>query len=243
MTGIMVARGDLGVEIPIQQVTNAQKEMVAACNAVGKPVIVATQMLESMGKNPRPTRAEVSDVTNAVYDGADAVMLSGETAKGKYPTDAIRTMNEIILAAEGYALSGGLGSTVAKITTPFIGPKTPESSVAKGAVITAETRGAAAIIVLSDTLELPQLISAFRPSVPTYAFCKDSKMARQLILHRAIHPIIGLGDVPFADKPLAAIKMARDIGHITAGDAVILVHIDDNELGHSETLQLVTVPK
>lgn len=241
--GIMVARGDLGVEIPIQQVTNAQKEMVAACNAVGKPVIVATQMLESMGKNPRPTRAEVSDVTNAVYDGADAVMLSGETAKGKYPTDAIRTMNEIILAAEGYSSSGGLGSAKTLLRTPFLGYKTPESSVAKGAVTAADARGASAIIVLSENQELPQLVSAFRPSVPILAFCKDSKMARQLILSRAIYPIIGLGDVPPEKQPAAAVTMAKELGHIASGDSVILVHIDDEEgLGHSETLQHVTVP-
>jgi len=199
-------------------------------------------MLESMGKNPRPTRAEVSDVTNAVYDGADAVMLSGETAKGKYPVDAIRTMNEIILAAEGYSKSGGLGSAKTTITQPFIGPRTDVSSLAKGAVVSAEVRGADAIIVLANNLELPQMVASYRPSVPVLTFVPTSKMARQLILHRAIHPIVGLGNVAPADQPLAAIKIAKELGHIAEGDSVILVHIDDDELGHSETLQVVSVP-
>jgi pyruvate kinase len=187
--GIMVARGDLGVEIPIQQVTNAQKEMVAACNAAGKPVIVATQMLESsefvsfrlftsaslsslifitlhlhlftrclahtVAKNPRPTRAEVADVTNAIYDGADCVMLSGETAKGKYPVQVVQTMNEIIASAERFTRTTMPGPNL-MARERFMqgqverGDNSVDAAVAKAAMTAAEERNAAAIIVLTS---------------------------------------------------------------------------------------------
>lgn len=153
--GIMVARGDLGVEIPIQQVTNAQKEMVAACNAAGKPVIVATQMLESMAKNPRPTRAEVADVTNAIYDGADCVMLSGETAKGKYPVQVVQTMNEIIASAEHFTKYSMPGPNLDARDRFVKGQaerqdRSVDAAVAKAAMTAAEERNAAAIIVLTS---------------------------------------------------------------------------------------------
>eukprot|EP00934_Nitzschia_sp_Nitz4_P009205 Nitzschia sp. Nitz4//scaffold86_size83305//31539//33422//NITZ4_005255-RA/size83305-snap-gene-0.158-mRNA-1//1//CDS//3329559229//9195//frame0 len=241
--GIMVARGDLGVEIPIQQVTNAQKEMVAACNAVGKPVIVATQMLESMAKNPRPTRAEVSDVTNAVYDGADAVMTSGETAKGKYPEQTIKTMNEIIHCAEAYSASGGLGALYVQhggANSLFLGDaEQPEdTAVAKAAVVASLQGLCQAIIVICGEETLPGMVAAYRPNCPIVTFCPTSKMARQLILHRGIYPVIGLTDVDDDEKPKVAIGEAKNLGFVKPGDSVVVVHAYHKEQGSSANFKI-----
>lgn len=246
--GIMVARGDLGVEIPIQQVTNAQKEMVAACNAAGKPVIVATQMLESMAKNPRPTRAEVSDVTNAVYDGADAVMTSGETAKGKYPEETIRTMNEIIHCAEQYGASGSLGAMYIQHggeKSLYLGEGTSrkETAVAKAAVVASLQGLCKAILIISGQDTLPQMISAYRPNCPIVTYCPNSKMARQLILHRGIYPVIGLTDLPEAEKSHAAITEAAKMGFANPGDAVVVVQSARGADGNSANFCIATVPK
>lgn len=246
--GIMVARGDLGVEIPIQQVTNAQKEMVAACNAVGKPVIVATQMLESMAKNPRPTRAEVSDVTNAVYDGADAVMTSGETAKGKYPEETIKTMNEIIQCAEDYGQSGALGSLYVQHggeKSLYLGDNAHKMDVAIAkAAVTASLKGLCqAILVITEKGTLPQMVAAYRPNCPIVTFCANKKMARQLILNRAIYPVVGLQSVAEADKPAAAMAEATKMGFVQPGDSVVVVHVDRHLGGRSANFTIGTVPE
>lgn len=245
--GIMVARGDLGVEIPIHQVTNAQKEMIAACNAVGKPVIVATQMLESMAKNPRPTRAEVSDVTNAVYDGADAVMTSGETAKGKYPVETIKMMNEIIASAESFSfkrpdLAGPSFGGKVFAESPASG--CIEASIAKASVAAATKRQAAAIIVLAGRgSDIPRFVSAYRPSVPIITFVPSSKIARQLILNRGIHPVVGaLSGVSFHKRPAIAIKYATDMGMIKSGDDVVIVGMEDEGDEGCGTMKVTSVP-
>lgn len=245
--GIMVARGDLGVEIPIQQVTNAQKEMVAACNAVGKPVIVATQMLESMAKNPRPTRAEVADVTNAVYDGADCVMTSGETAKGKYPVETIKMMNEIILGAERFARARPeiAGSSIRHLNdNDSEHGSSSLIAVAKAAVTAAEERDVAAILVATTQGHLPRLVASFRPNVPIVAFCPSAKVGRQLIVHRGIHPVVGLLGTSVHQRPFAAIKDAKAMGFVESGDDVIVVSVDGSSegMGMCAIMKIATVP-
>jgi pyruvate kinase len=160
--GVMVARGDLGMEIPSEKVALAQKLLITKCNIAGKFVICATQMLESMCDNPLPTRAEMTDVANAVFDGADATMLSGETANGAFPAEAAATMGAIAATAE---VGMEHDVTFSNIWSNTPKPLTPLEAVASSAVKACLDMGAAAIVVFTDTLLPAALLSKYKPAV------------------------------------------------------------------------------
>eukprot|EP00873_Tetraselmis_striata_P034142 jgi/Tetstr1/454406/TSEL_041307.t1 len=184
--GIMVARGDLGIEIPAHEVVTAQKYMIAECNAVGKPVVCATQMLESMVNNPRPTRAEVSDVANAVLDGADCVMLSGETAKGKYPVEAIDTMGRTCKEADSLVDYDELFHRMA--VTPR--RHSIVESVCAAAVRCALDEQASMIVVVTTSGAAARYVSKYRPPMPVLAATHSPMVARQSYMLRGITPLL-----------------------------------------------------
>lgn len=176
--GIMVARGDLGVEIDAEEIPLLQKQIVRKCNKAGKPVIIATQMLDSMIRNPRPTRAEVTDVANAILDGTDAIMLSGETAAGKYPIEAVKTMTSIAMRTE--RSREYLESLKSKrVLDDYI---STTNAISRATCTTAEDLKATAIITATSSGYTSKAVSKFRPKAPIVAATTSEKVMRKLAL-------------------------------------------------------------
>lgn len=215
--GVMVARGDMGVEIPTEEVPLIQKEMIAACNRVGKPVITATQMLDSMIRSPRPTRAEASDVANAILDGTDAVMLSGETAGGRYPLESVRTMARIALRTE-QALQHS------EILRQRVMPKSPSvtDAISHATVQAASELGAAAIITSTQSGSTARMVSRYRPQAPVLAFTYSEQVARRLNLTWGVCPMLGERTRNTDEMVNASIAKALDSGLIKNGDLTVL---------------------
>lgn len=215
--GIMVARGDLGVEIPAEEVPLAQKMIISLCNKAGKPVITATQMLDSMMRNPRPTRAEASDVANAIFDGSDAIMLSGETAAGKWPVEAVSTMAQIALRIEE-ALDYAEVFDKKRISAQ----RTITDAISHATVNTANDLGATAIISATKSGQTARMVSKYRPKAPIIAATPREDVLRKLLIAWGITPIL-VADTLGTDEMIAeAVNGALCSGVITAGSLVVI---------------------
>jgi pyruvate kinase len=195
---VMVARGDLGVELPFERVPLAQKRIVQLANLHGRPVITATQMLESMMEHSRPTRAEASDVANAVFDGTDAVMLSGETAAGRYPFLAVDAMARIIGEIErAHVMDEGPRYDVPDSRHIRVGGTATQHAIAAATVEAARRLGAPAIITLTRSGSTARLISSYRPPVPIVAVSNMLRTWRQLALSWGVQPVLYHGDIGY----------------------------------------------
>lgn len=216
--GLMVARGDLGVEIPTEQVPLAQKLMIKLCNKAGKPVITATQMLDSMQKNPRPTRAETTDVANAIFDGTDAIMLSGETAAGKYPIESVRTMAVIAEAAEGALDYDSLIKNMKKSDID----DSVTYAVSHATCTTANDLEASAIITATASGFTTRKVSKFKPKSPVIAATSSDKVRRKLSLFWGVESV-KVSEGKSTDEVFNnALQASQEAGFINKGDLVVI---------------------
>jgi len=231
--GIMVARGDLGMEIPPEKVFLAQKIMISKCNLMGRPVVTATQMLESMTKLPRPTRAEASDVANAVLDGTDCVMLSGETAGGDFPLAAVTIMRRICEEAEAVVDHQSLYLSMRYGVMNEFGGMTSVEAMCSSAVKTTMDADCKLIVVLTETGVAAKVIAKYRPEVPIIAVSASEQVTRQFNCVRGVHPMMTESFAGTDSVISKAIKYAQSLGMVASGDAVVAVH-GQNEPGMCE---------
>ena len=224
--GIMVARGDLGVEIPTEEIPVVQKLMIKKCNEAGKPVITATQMLDSMIRNPRPTRAEVTDVANAIYDGTDAIMLSGETAAGKYPVEAVKTMATIAKRAE---------ETMRNRRDKINKSKNVTDAISYATCTTAMDLEARAILSSTASGHTARMVSKFRPDCPIVATTSNESVRRQLALTWGVLPLMREKSANIDQVIVNSIEAAKTSNYVSKDDVVVIT------AGGGETTNLIKV--
>ncbi len=220
--GIMVARGDLGVETPAEEVPFHQKRIIKLCNAVGKPVITATQMLNSMVDNPRPTRAEASDVYNAIIDGTDAVMLSNETAAGKYPVTAVQTMARIAVIAEKSMLTNGLG--IRQVYKPSAeGREAISDAISQATCQIAEMIGSKAIVTSTLTGYTTRRVAKERPRTTILCVTPSATTYRRMALVWGVQPLL-IPEFHTIDEMLqTVVRAAQDAGLVSVGDGLVII--------------------
>ncbi len=234
--GIMVARGDLGVETPYDQVPIVQKHLIRLCNRAGKPVITATQMLESMMQNPRPTRAEAADVANAILDGSDAVMLSGETAAGLFPLEAARTMSRIARTTE---IEFYKDRDYVNRLAP---PNDTTQSVARATANMACAINAKAILCATSSGRTPRAVAQYRPRIPIFGVTADHATYRRLALTWGVKPLM-IGEVSDTDDMIAATVQGAVLAKaIKVGDTVVITAgVPVNRSGTTNLIKVHTV--
>ena len=226
--GIMVARGDLGVEIPVEQIPHVQKLIIRCCNENYKPVITATQMLDSMMHNPRPTRAEVTDVANAIYDGTSAVMLSGETAAGHHPVEAVKTMASICVETEKFRSE--------RDQVPHRkGIRNVNTTIGRSSVRIADAVGATCILCPTHTGRTPRLVSASRPHLPIYAFSSIEAAVRRTNFYWGVRAFLTEEQETHIDACYNAINTAHELGFAQTGDLVVVMAGDPETTPFDDT--------
>ena len=234
--GTMVARGDLGVELPLPEVPLIQKKIIRTTVMNGKPVITATQMLDSMAHSPIPTRAEVSDVSNAILDGTSAVMLSRETAVGDYPVEAVRTMAAIALEAEAQLAAYGYLQHILPEPAHIV-----TESISQAAITMANHLDAAAIITLTETGFTTRSVSKYRPACPILAITVNPEVVHRLSMNWGVEAFLFEGDGSDEAMVEYGVARGREIGCVQPGDVVIITAGVDRKTGSTDTIWVSTV--